>query len=283
MKTIIVPTDFSETAGNAVKYALQMSKMHSYKLVFVHVYSLPFLNPEAGMVYDASFSAAMKAQAEKALRENIDTLFESLGMHRNLLLTELEVVEAISLAGGIENINHKYNSNFVIMGTHGATGLKKFFLGSNAVDVIENTAFPVLTIPSDVEFSEIKQIAYASDFKNMEVELKEVINFAKSFTAHVEVIHVAKDNESVKIKEIDPLFKQWQALNNYDNMNLHLLQSSSSNTTTGALKSILNDISADILVMFHKDRNFWKSMFEKSTTTELVYEWSAPILTMHKK
>lgn len=282
MKVIIVPTDFSEPAGNAVKYAIQMSKMHYNKLIFVHVYSLPFLNPEAGMVYDASFSEAMKIQAEKALNENIDMVYESLGMHRNLLLTELEVVEAISLAGGIEKIHRKYNSNFVIMGTHGATGLKKFFLRSNAVDVIENTTIPVLTIPEQFTFNEIKNIAYASDFTNVELELKEVVNFAKAFTANVEVIHIAHDRVNEELDKVDPLLKQWQQINNYDRMNLHLLQSSDANKTHVELKNMLNNVKADILVMFHQERNFWKSIFEKSTTAELVYEWTAPILTMHK-
>ncbi len=50
-----------------------------------------------------------------------------------------------------------------------------------------------------------------------------------------------------------------------------------------ALKSLLTQIEVDLLVMFHKQRNFWKALFEKSTSSELVYEWTNPILTMHKK
>lgn len=283
MKIIIVPTDFSEPAANAAKYAILMSKLHYNKLIFVHVYSLPFLNPEAGMVYDASFSESMRLQAEKALAEHIEKVYESLGMHRNLLLSELEVVEAISLAGGIEKIHHKYNSNFVIMGTHGATGLKKFFLGSNAVDVLENTDIPVLTVPENYKFQEVKNIVYASDFNDVNAEVNEVVNFAKAYTAKVDVIHIAHDKANLKNIEIDPLLKQWQQVNNYEKMNLHLLQTDTDTNTQTALKKLLKEIDADILVMFHKERNFWKSIFEKSTTAELVYEWTAPILTMHKK
>jgi hypothetical protein len=45
----------------------------------------------------------------------------------------------------------------------------------------------------------------------------------------------------------------------------------------------MSQIEIDILVVFHQQRNFWKALFEKSTTAELVYEWTNPILTMHKK
>lgn len=283
MKVIIVPTDFSDNAANAVKYAIQLSKMHYYKLVFVHVYSLPFLNPEAGMVYDASFSEAMKIQSDKALREHIDKVFESLGMHRNLLLSELETVEAISLSGGIEKINHKYHGDWIVMGTHGASGLKKFFLGSNAVDVIENVNIPVLSVPSNLEFKQIKNVSYASDYNDIDGELKLVIDFAKSFNAQVDVIHIATDNNLNNNLEVDQLIKKWQSVNQYQKINLHVMQNADKTNVDETLKTLMSQIDIDLLIVFHQHRNFWKTIFEKSVTTELVYDWSSPILTMYKK
>jgi nucleotide-binding universal stress UspA family protein len=283
MKIIIVPTDFSENAVNAVKYAIGLSKMHYNKLIFTHVYSLPFLNPEAGMVYDQSFFEAQRIQADKALREHIDKVYESMGMHRNLILSELEVVEAISLSGGIEKIHHKYNSNMVIMGTHGATGLKKFFLGSNAVDVLENIDIPVLTVPEQWQFKDIRNIAYASDFNEIDTELKQVVNFSKAFNAAVNVIHIASDNSKTQFLENDPLLTKWQQICDYQKINLHYMQKKSDDSLQDALKMLLKETDADILVMFHQHHNFWKSLFEKSTTAEIVYEWTAPVLTMRKK
>jgi nucleotide-binding universal stress UspA family protein len=280
MKTIIVPTDFSDNADNAVKYAIQMSKMHYNKLIFVHVFSLPFLNPEAGMVYDQSFFDAQRIQADKALRESIDKVYKSLGMHRNLLLSELEVVEAISLSSGIQKLHLKYQANMIIMGTHGATGLKKFFLGSNAVDVIENVSIPVLSVPEHCLFEKMKNIAYCSDFTDIESELYKVVDFAKSFAANVDVMHIAMD--LAHDVETDPIIKKWQLTNNYDKINLHLVQGNENSNVDQELKTLLVKIDVDLLVVFHQQRNFWKTLFEKSTTAELVYEWTNPILTMQK-
>jgi nucleotide-binding universal stress UspA family protein len=283
MKVIIVPTDFSENAANAVKYAVQMSKLHYYKLIFVHVYSLPFLNPEAGMVYDEALSDSLRLQADKALREHIEKVYESMEMNRNLLLSELEVTEAISLSSGIEKIHQKYNANMIIMGTHGATGLKKFFLGSNAVDVLENVDIPMLSIPEHCKYKEIKQVTYACDLNDIDAELKEVVNFAKSYTAQVNVVHVAKDNMLDKVIEVDSVINKWQQETGYKKINLHLIQSAENSDIDKAIKTLLHQIDSDIVIMFHKQRNFWKSIFEKSTTAELVYEWPAPVLSMHKK
>ena len=108
-----------------------------------------------------------------------------------------------------------------------------------------------------------------------------MVEFAKTFSAHVDIIHVAQDLANLKNIEVDPLLIQWRQANNYEKINLHLLKTNADAQT--ALKRLLKKIDADIIVMFHHDRNFWKSIFEKSTTAELVYEWTAPILTMHKK
>lgn len=283
MKIIIVPTDFSENSANAMRYAIQMSKSHYFKLIFLHVYSLPFLNPEAGMVYDAVISESMRLQSEKALREHVEKVFDSLGMHRNLLLSELETVEAMSLAGGIEKVHHHYHADWVMMGTHGATGLKKFFLGSNAVDVIKNSTLPVLTIPDACTFHQMNHLAYASDFKNIESELKQVVDFAAAFQADVHVIHVAQDDITQQYIEVDTLIQQWQTLTKYKRINFHLIQGSEQTPVNESLGKLINQVQADLLLVFHEQRNFWKSLFEKSIAAEIVYEWTRPILIIPKK
>lgn len=283
MKIIIVPTDFSENSANAMRYAIQMSKSHYFKLIFLHVYSLPFLNPEAGMVYDAVISESMRIQSEKALRGHVEKVFDSLGMHRNLLLSELETVEAMSLAGGIEKVHHHYHADWVMMGTHGATGLKKFFLGSNAVDVIKNSTLPVLTIPDACTFQQMNHLAYASDFKNIESELKQVVDFAAAFQADVHVIHVAQDDITQQYIEVDTLIQHWQTLTKYQRINLHLIQGTEQTPVNESLGKLIDQVQADILIVFHEQRNFWKSLFEKSIAAEIVYEWTRPILTMPKK
>ena len=71
MKTAIVPTDFSENAEHAIRYAILMAQEMSLKLVFTHVFSLPFIAPEAGMAYDASMIDELQSQYDKNLRDHV--------------------------------------------------------------------------------------------------------------------------------------------------------------------------------------------------------------------
>jgi nucleotide-binding universal stress UspA family protein len=114
----------------------------------------------------------------------------------------------MSLAGGIEKIHHHYHAYWVVMGTHGATRLKKFFLGSNAVYVLQNADIPVLTVPGQFSFKQMNHIAYASDFDNMDEEIVQVVEFAKMFEAYVHVMHVAEDTYEQTVAEAGNMLKK---------------------------------------------------------------------------
>lgn len=256
MNTIIVPTDFSLNAENAIRYAIQLARQRNIKIVYAHIYSTPIITSEAGLVYVDSLSESIKQKAERTLSENIDKIYNSLGMNRNLLLSEFEVVEALTISSGLEKIIKKYKADIVIMGTHGATGLKKIFLGSNAVDVIENIDIPVLTVPGNSSYNNFSSIAYASDFKDIDTEMGAVIDFAKLFEANLNVIHIDYSKSIKDFDNISPILQKWQKQKDYDKINFHFLQSGKDSKPAEQLRSILENINTDLLIMFHKHRSF---------------------------
>jgi hypothetical protein len=62
-----------------------------------------------------------------------------------------------------------------------------------------------------------------------------------------------------------------------------VIKASEKTTIEESLSALINQIDVDMLLVFHEQRNFWKALFEKSLSSEMVYEWSKPVLTMHKK
>ncbi len=283
MKTVIVPTDFSENAANAIRYAIEMSKLHYQKLIFVHIYSLPLINPEMGVVYDAALADSLASQYDGFLRKAVEKAYHDLGINRNLLLSELEVVESFSIAGGIDKMINKYNATAVIMGTHGATGLKKVFLGSNTVDVVKNISIPVLTVPSGASFHGLKHIGYASDFNDIENELKDIIAFAQIYQSKIHIFHIATKANAKNESELHATYKKWYTNEKYDNYTLHLVSENESQSIEEGIKKMVAQVNADLLIMFHKQRNLWQTIFSKSYTAEMVYEWQSPILVIPKK
>ena len=84
----------------------------------------------------------------------------------------------------------KNPTNMVVMGSRGASALKKARMGGTAVSVIDDCPVPVLTIPEFAQYKNLQHIVYATDYKNLQKELDTVVEFAKIFGSHVHMIHV---------------------------------------------------------------------------------------------
>lgn len=140
MKNILVLTDYSDVANNAVRYALAIIKNTEAKYVFFH----------AGN------------QSELKLRENINSLFpieETLQNNSKYITSPLNYnLETIK-----ELIRH-YKIDFIFMGTIGDKKpiFSKIF-GSNTAVTIEGVDIPVIAVPPEYTYKQIKKIAFASD------------------------------------------------------------------------------------------------------------------------
>jgi nucleotide-binding universal stress UspA family protein len=132
MKTIIVPIDFSDASKNALSFAAEISKRASLPLVVLNI---------LGRSDDADKA---KAKLEKEVSELKKKFGADLkckyGVVRGSLVTTLK--REIKLR----------QSNLVVMGTKGASGLKRILIGSNTVELIAKTKVPVLVIPRVAKF-----------------------------------------------------------------------------------------------------------------------------------
>ena len=81
------------------------------------------------------------------------------------------------------------------MGTRGASGLRKYVLGSNTTSVIEVSHVPVLAVPELGDFKHFKNVVYASDLTHIEKELKTLIPYLEKFGSIVHLIHIASSAE----------------------------------------------------------------------------------------
>lgn len=155
IKNILVPTDFSEVADNALSTAIEMCKRQKAALHLLHVVENRFVigPPEAGMV------------ELDILRENEASGWQNLsGLQRELKEQGFDNVK-IHLAFGnpadaIRDKAIELNADIIVMGTHGASGMREFFIGSNAYSVIKNTTTPVLTIPGKTKTTDFKKILF---------------------------------------------------------------------------------------------------------------------------
>lgn len=143
IKKILVPTDGSENAFSAVKYAIDFIKDHGAPetevtviFVFTGTSSSVF---HAHWVSDEAYQKAFEKEVELCTRETVET-FEKAGINVNLLTPTGDPGTEIVMCA------NKQNFDLIIMGTRGVTGIKAWVPGSVAQKVICWAKCPVLTV-----------------------------------------------------------------------------------------------------------------------------------------
>ncbi|MEP9410596.1 MAG: universal stress protein [Candidatus Brocadia sp.] len=141
IKKILFPTDFSECAEHALKYAISLATAYDAKLYVLHV--ITELNIPVGLgvstyplseIYDA-----MEKEAQKKMQRLIPAQLQEKGKVENIIIRGTPFLEIIKTA-------RKYDIDLITIATHGRTGLSHVFLGSTAEKVVRQAPCPVLCV-----------------------------------------------------------------------------------------------------------------------------------------
>ncbi|TDT40486.1 nucleotide-binding universal stress UspA family protein [Maribacter spongiicola] len=193
MKKILITTDFSDNAWNAIFTALKI-----YSEVDCHFYLLHAFEPSPlnmmgsktqqrlGVIYDS-----LSKYSVKELEEVLSYLRIN---HKNAKHQFTTISKPGNLEHAVESVLTENDIDILIMGTQGATGAKEVFLGSNTVKVLNLIkSIPILVVPTGFNFQSLQSILFATDFsapytKNL---FNPIIELSKLWSANIEIVHVA--------------------------------------------------------------------------------------------
>ncbi len=279
MKTLLVPTDFSDNAINAMKYAVQLAQWLDAKLVFFHSTNIPLSID----LYGASKSelAKLKRQNElektRQLQDLVTKVFTRLDIpqDRNQVVCQVEngtlIVEDVIAAA------RKHKADMIVAGTHGATGISKLF-GSNTSILISKSNVPVLAIPPKYRFRKLRNILYASDLKNPMAELKKIIPLATSFGAAIDVFNLSYTAGAQE----EQLFRKLTNASHFEALRFVQLKRNPGETVLQQLREFLAYRKPDLAVMFHEKKSFLEGLFAGNKTEVLSYNLNGPLLSIRK-
>lgn len=269
MKTILVPTDFSSNANNAIRYANTFAQATNNKIVLLHT-DIPILghyNRIPGIVAEEMERVKKESQKklEKSCTKYVDVPCETL----------------VSFGDAILDIPKTVKFNLMIMGTHGATGLSRILFGSNTSGVISKATVPVLVIPQRYRFRKIETIVYASDLKNTFNELKYIIPIAKQLDATIDILNLnyeygnTDDENQVIERKIKSL--------SYKKIRFIEQEATLARSIAEQLKKYLVKHKPEILVMFPEEKSWFSKIFITGKTEYMVNQLKLPLLSIRKK
>lgn len=264
---IIVPIDFSENSIKALEFAIFMADKRNAKITLVHVLEV---------VYDFASQAAialdsMYSDGEKMLEQLIDK-YKTSGVEM-----EYKIVEGVASIS-VARIAEETNATLIVMGTQGASGIKKALIGTTTVNLIREANCPVMVVPGQAHVTEIKKVTLALEFANHEERFIDwIIDMSKRWQLGLEVLHV-QTSHSFK-EELALLGIERYLEKKYPDLQLRIHTFYAENASEG-LDMYMQEHDNMILVMCHAHQNLWNQIIQKSQSIKMAYHTHIPLLIM---
>ncbi len=186
-----------------------------------------------------------------------------------------------SLVDNLDRYVRHHGIDLVVMGITGATRLEQIFMGSNTLNLVDKGICPVMIIPPDATYHPIKNIALASDLKEVETTtpVSPIKAVLKLFNASLHVVNVDSEHyvditdeykaERVKLEKMFAGYNpEFYFIRQYDFQE--------------AISQFSIDRAIDAIVIVPRRNSFLSGLFRTSHTKRLAYHSHIPIVAIHE-
>lgn len=271
MKKILVPTDFSKQAENALQVAAQLAKKHNSEIYLLHMLELPLHQvdalsnfselPEAVFFMKLAHQHFEKVMSKEYLNDVI--VHETIKFHQTF--------------DGIVDTCHENEIDLIVMGSHGSSGFKEMFIGSNTEKVVRTSDIPVLVIKNEHKNFQINDFVFASDFKNDNKETyKQAIDMANVFGSKIHLLMVNTANNFTTTAKAKAKIMEFIKEYPFDNYTIDIYNDES------VEKGILNFshiVGADLIGISTHGRQGIAHFLNGSISEDLVNHAKRPVIT----
>ncbi len=274
MKKIIVPIDFSAHSVYALKAAVLLSKK-----IAVEIYALHMLDIKDGsLVQSSEFSKEKGVFFLKLAEKKIEKFLQKD------FLKEVKVVSIIKHYKVFSEVNliaKEIKADLIIMGSHGASGLKEFFTGSNTEKVIRYAEIPVLILKNELNDVDFSEIVFATDFSKETIPaFNKMLESLDFLGAKKHLLFVNTPNENFKTTpQMDALANHFllEAEGNTDRLEqVHFV---CARTIEEGILNFANAAGADLIALITHGRKGLSHVFSGSISEDISNHSALPIMT----
>jgi nucleotide-binding universal stress UspA family protein len=271
MKRILVPTDFSKHAEYALRVAAQIAKANNSEIMLLHMLELPHQGSDA-IAGGSAIPEIMffKNKAIERLEELMDADF----------LEGIEVSEIIQFEkafDGILAVSKKNDIDFIVMGSHGASGFQELFIGSNTEKVVRYSDVPVLVIKNETPDFNASKFVFASDFSDeIKAPFAKLVALANTFNSHLDLVMINTPNSFKPTHVAESIMAEFIKGFNLTNYSTHIYNDV--NVEKGIL-NFANTVDANLIGMCTHGRTGFSHFFNGSISEDLVNHAVRPVVT----
>lgn len=269
---ILVPTDFSDVANLALKYALVLAEKCHASIDILHVKQVPLVDSAFPMETYQMFINEMNAIEEHGVERLRSTLLSNTKVSFHFHSATGFVSDEVLIFA------KAHQTDLIVMGTTGASGLAEILIGSNTASLIGKSEIPVLVIPAEYQFKGVNQVLYTTDYNEPEFPaVSRLMFFVELFDAKLTVLHVKTEFDSYFNAEGNFFNKNKEHITR----NIEIINVESDNVMN-TINNYLEGNSPDLLVIAKHSRSFFDRIFHRSLSKQMAYHTKLPLLVLQK-
>ncbi len=279
MKNILFPTDFSNTARQALRYGLPLAAAWQARVQLLHVV-FPELNAMDLPVLDTKATQEKVEAARSLLQSFADAVVEewSATQETPQHLTLETNVEVGNPAAVIAQVAHRDQADLIIMGTHGEHNLLERLLGSVTASTAQKAHCPVWIVPEQAPLARPQTVVYAADLsEHTPWQIWKLGEWLKPFGIVLYCVHVdtgQPDKGEVSLRELETFFSQHAP---YLKVHYHQIAGRS---VIDALDEFADQHRAELMVMYAPPHSLWERLMRPSLTRKMVMHTTIPLLLL---
>lgn len=281
MNTILVPTDFSAQANNALDLAVQIARKSNAKILVVNVIE--------GL---RDFSFNTMGEAENDMGEEvfiIKKLIDQVKLRLSQIVederyTDITIESAVEMGNAFESISKviaDHDADLLVMGTKGSSGLEEVLIGSNTEKVVRYAKCPVITVKEKVSLDEIKNIVFASNLQDEQVDLVQRLKVIQEITgATLHLVKVNTPNHFSTQRQMMKEFAKFIDKHGITNASTSIYNEA---TEEDGILYFAEDLGACMIAMGTHGRTGILHLLSGSIAEDLVNHAQVPVWTLSQK
>jgi nucleotide-binding universal stress UspA family protein len=263
MSTIVVPTDFSAPADNALLYAGALARTIGASIVLLHVYQVPIsMNDVPVLMVSAD---ELKSTSDKGLETAKELLLKNE--------PGIQVTIESRLGDVLEELNDlvkEIKPTFIVVGKHGASGMERLLFGSTSLSIIRHSTIPVIAVPYNNQHFQLKNVGLAVDVNGTGKHTAAIGALMEQLQAKLHLIHVQTDSHDTSGVNNSALELKASYHTILDHDFVHGIQ------------VFIASNAIDMLLILPHKHSLMDRFFFKTHTPELVQKLTVPIMCLNE-
>ena len=276
MRKILIPTDFSENAMNAINYALELFKYEISEFFIMHAYQDDIYADEA-LISEKTLDVVTDSVRKKSEKELEKTLKTITAISPNPRHTYKVISANNVLLEEADSIVDDENIDIIIMGTKGESNDKKVTFGSHTLQILRYVQCPVLAIPENYKYTQPKHILFPTNYliPYKRRELKLLCEMVSPYRAVIDMLYISRSKKlSLRQKDNQNFLKE-ELYKNTINFNVE-----NSKNIINTIYKYIKENHIDMLVMVNTRHSFLENILFQSTIGELSLHLDIPFLAL---